>query len=72
MEDLRLSNPSILKLHCIVGWAEGIRLRYNEKGWFPINHTDEIDSRHMRARNLMQRYRLITASQNIVNKILGK
>lgn len=54
------------------GWAEGLRLRDDEKGWFPINHTDEIDSKHIRAKNLMQRYRLVTASKNIVSQILGK
>ena len=55
-----------------IGWAEGSRMRDDERGWFPINHTDEIDSRHMRAKNLMQRYRLITASKNVINEILGK
>ncbi|XP_066932051.1 rho guanine nucleotide exchange factor 16-like isoform X2 [Clytia hemisphaerica] len=54
------------------GWAEGMLLRDDTRGWFPINHTDEIDSRHMRAKNLMQRYRLITASKNVINEILGK
>ena len=55
-----------------VGWAEGMRLRDDEKGWFPINHTDEIDSKHIRARNLMQRYRLLTASKSIIDHIIGK
>lgn len=30
-----------------------------ETGWFPANHTEEIHSEHTRARNLMQRYRLL-------------
>ena len=55
----------------ILGWAEGQRLRDGEKGWFPINHTDEIDSKHARAKNLMQRYRLLTHSQTIVNQLIG-
>jgi len=54
------------------GWAEGQRMRDNERGWFPISYTDEIDSKHMRAKNLMQRYRLLTHSESIVNRILGK
>eukprot|EP00794_Sanderia_malayensis_P015273 gene15273-16849_t len=41
------------------GWYEGVRLYNEEQGWFPANHTEEIHSEHTRARNLMQRYRLL-------------
>ncbi|XP_065656278.1 rho guanine nucleotide exchange factor 16 isoform X9 [Hydra vulgaris] len=51
------------------GWCEGMRLRDDEKGWFPINNTYEIDSKHKRAKNLMLRYRLLSyAQQNIITK----
>lgn len=41
------------------GWYEGLHLTDGQTGWFPANHTEEIFSEHTRARNLMQRYRLI-------------
>ncbi len=42
------------------GWYEGERIRDGQRGWFPANHTLEIESAHVRARNLKQRYRLLT------------
>ncbi len=41
------------------GWYEGVRLIDEDQGWFPANHTEEIHSEHTRAKNLMQRYRLL-------------
>ncbi|XP_047139242.1 rho guanine nucleotide exchange factor 16 isoform X2 [Hydra vulgaris] len=50
------------------GWCEGMRLRDDEKGWFPIDNTYEIDSKHKRAKNLMLRYRLLTYAQQNITK----
>lgn len=35
-------------------------MRDGAQGWFPGNHTEEVASPHVRARNLKQRYRLLT------------
>lgn len=45
------------------GWYEGERIRDGERGWFPADHTEEINNSHVRARNLRLRYRLMIASQ---------
>ncbi|XP_070207238.1 uncharacterized protein [Littorina saxatilis] len=45
------------------GWYEGERIRDCERGWFPADHTEEINNSHVRARNLRLRYRLMIASQ---------
>ncbi|KAG4069581.1 hypothetical protein HA402_002644 [Bradysia odoriphaga] len=42
------------------GWYHGERIRDGAQGWFPGNHTEEVASPHVRARNLKQRYRLLT------------
>ena len=42
------------------GWYEGERIRDGQRGWFPANHTVEIVNERVRARNLLQRYRLLT------------
>jgi len=59
---------------CIVctGWFEGERMRDLQWGWFPSNFTVEIDNEHTRARNLRERYRLISKRFNIdeLNKII--
>ncbi|KAK7473326.1 hypothetical protein BaRGS_00035458 [Batillaria attramentaria] len=34
------------------GWFEGERIRDGERGWFPADHTEEINNSHVRARNL--------------------
>lgn len=47
----------------LLGWYEGERIRDGERGWFPANHTIEIQSAHLRAKNLRERYRLLTLSQ---------
>lgn len=49
------------------GWYEGERIRDGERGWFPADHTEEINNSHVRARNLRLRYRLIIASQEYSN-----
>lgn len=35
-------------------------MRDGASGWFPGNYTEEVASSHVRARNLKQRYRLLT------------
>ena len=62
----------ILFLYFFVGWYEGMRLRDGEQGWFPANHTEEIHSEHARARNLMQRFRLINATKQYMNTMMKK
>lgn len=47
-----------------VGWYHGERIRDGTTGWFPSNYTIEIVNPHVRARNLKQRYRLLTFSEN--------
>ncbi|XP_055686129.1 uncharacterized protein LOC129791767 isoform X2 [Lutzomyia longipalpis] len=42
------------------GWYHGERIRDGSQGWFPGNYTEEVASPHVRARNLKQRYRLLT------------
>jgi neuronal guanine nucleotide exchange factor len=49
-----------------VGWYQGERIRDGERGWFPGNHTVEVLSAHVRARNLKQRYRLLALSGNFL------
>ncbi|XP_074031273.1 ephexin isoform X2 [Leptinotarsa decemlineata] len=49
------------------GWYHGERLRDGQMGWFPANYTTEIINPHVRARNLRQRYRLLTFSENYLN-----
>jgi neuronal guanine nucleotide exchange factor len=46
------------------GWYHGERLRDGVEGWFPGNYTEEVASPHVRARNLKQRYRLLTFTAN--------
>lgn len=50
------------------GWYFGERIRDRETGWFPGNHTTEIASPHLRARNLKQRYRLLALSGNYLQQ----
>ena len=45
-----------------LGWYQGERIRDGERGWFPANYTSEVESAHVRARNLKQRYRLLALS----------
>ncbi|XP_030385065.1 rho guanine nucleotide exchange factor 5 isoform X2 [Scaptodrosophila lebanonensis] len=42
------------------GWYQGERIRDGAVGWFPGSYTEEVNSAHVRARNLKQRYRLLT------------
>ncbi|XP_046678554.1 uncharacterized protein LOC124366215 isoform X4 [Homalodisca vitripennis] len=50
------------------GWFYGERTRDGEKGWFPGNYTREIASKHVRARNLKQRHRLLQLSADFVQQ----
>ncbi|XP_053955866.1 uncharacterized protein LOC128861625 isoform X1 [Anastrepha ludens] len=42
------------------GWYQGERIRDGVVGWFPGSYTEEVNSAHVRARNLKQRQRLLT------------
>uniref|UniRef100_A0A0A1X5J7 Ephexin-1 n=1 Tax=Zeugodacus cucurbitae TaxID=28588 RepID=A0A0A1X5J7_ZEUCU len=42
------------------GWYLGERIRDGVVGWFPGSYTEEVNSAHVRARNLKQRQRLLT------------
>ncbi|XP_037890438.1 ephexin-1 isoform X3 [Glossina fuscipes] len=42
------------------GWYHGERIRDGAIGWFPGSYTEEVNSAHVRARNLKQRHRLLT------------
>ncbi|XP_037939998.1 rho guanine nucleotide exchange factor 19 [Teleopsis dalmanni] len=46
------------------GWYQGERIRDGAVGWFPGSYTEEVNSAHVRARNLKQRYRLLTFTAN--------
>lgn len=50
------------------GWYEGERLRDGARGWFPASHTVELVNLHVRSRNLRLRYRLLMASQTLLEK----
>lgn len=52
----------------ISGWFYGERTRDGEKGWFPGNYSREIASKHVRARNLKQRHRLLQLSADLVQQ----
>ncbi|XP_075164008.1 ephexin isoform X2 [Haematobia irritans] len=42
------------------GWYKGERIRDGAVGWFPGSYTEEVNSAHVRARNLKLRHRLLT------------
>ncbi|ELU06125.1 hypothetical protein CAPTEDRAFT_137219 [Capitella teleta] len=46
------------------GWYEGMRLRDGVKGWFPQNHTIEIESKDTRAKNVRQKFRLLESAHS--------
>ncbi|XP_054285707.1 uncharacterized protein LOC129002133 isoform X2 [Macrosteles quadrilineatus] len=50
------------------GWFYGERTRDGEKGWFPGNYSREIASKHVRARNLKQRHRLLQLTADFVQQ----
>ncbi|XP_073969165.1 uncharacterized protein isoform X2 [Rhodnius prolixus] len=50
------------------GWYYGERIRDGVKGWFPGNHTVEIASAHVRARNLKQRHRFLELSSTFIQQ----
>ncbi|CAL4073420.1 unnamed protein product, partial [Meganyctiphanes norvegica] len=51
------------------GWYEGKRVTDGYSGWFPVSHTEEMLSLHMRARHLWQRYQLLAASGSLLQQI---
>lgn len=54
------------------GWYHGEKLVGGVQGWFPANHTQEIASEHIRARNLKQRHRLLTLSSSVIQQRMAK
>ena len=54
-----------------VGWYEGERIRDGQTGWFPSNHVVEIQSQHVRARNLRQRYRMLQMTNDEMASMLA-
>lgn len=69
-DELQLQNGDVINVlrKTVDGWYYGERMRDEEKGWFPGNHTVEILSSHVRARNLKQRYRLLALSSNFIQQ----
>lgn len=50
----------------ILGWYFGERIRDGAQGWFPGNYVEEVNSMHVRARNLKQRHRLLLYTANFL------
>lgn len=48
------------------GWYQGERIGDNAQGWFPGNFCEEMNSQHVRARNLKERYRVLTFTANYI------
>ncbi|XP_063701168.1 uncharacterized protein LOC134831378 [Culicoides brevitarsis] len=48
------------------GWYHGERITDGAQGWFPGNFTEEVNSAHVRARNLKERYRVLTFTANYI------
>lgn len=46
------------------GMFEGERMRDGERGWFPSDHTVEIENDHVRARNTRMKYKLMSATED--------
>ncbi|XP_034480468.1 uncharacterized protein LOC117786368 isoform X3 [Drosophila innubila] len=54
------------------GWYQGERIRDGAVGWFPGSYTEELNSSHVRARNLKQRHRLLTFTATYLEAQKGK
>ncbi|KAH8384472.1 hypothetical protein KR200_009387 [Drosophila serrata] len=54
------------------GWYQGERIRDGAVGWFPGSYTEELNSAHVRARNLKQRHRLLTFTATYLEAQKGK
>ncbi|XP_017128375.1 ephexin-1 isoform X2 [Drosophila elegans] len=54
------------------GWYQGERIRDGAVGWFPGAYTEELNSAHVRARNLKQRHRLLTFTATYLESQKGK
>ncbi|EDV96571.1 rho guanine nucleotide exchange factor 5 isoform X2 [Drosophila grimshawi] len=54
------------------GWYQGERIRDGAAGWFPGSYTEELNSAHVRARNLKQRHRLLTFTATYLEAQKGK
>nr|CAH7746145.1 unnamed protein product [Callosobruchus chinensis] len=68
-DELALSRGDVINVlrKMTDGWYNGERIRDGQTGWFPSNYTVEIANPHVRARNLKQRYRLLTFSEHYLN-----
>lgn len=51
--------PTNLFAFSCPGWYQGERIRDGALGWFPGSYTEELNSSHVRSRNLKQRHRLL-------------
>jgi neuronal guanine nucleotide exchange factor len=49
-------------------WYEGERLSDGARGWFPSDSTEEVVNKHVRARNLKQRHRLMALLQSYIQQ----
>jgi len=47
-------------------WFEGESLKDGRKGWFPSNCTQEVINKHVRARNLRKRHRLMMLTESFM------
>ncbi|KAH8302565.1 hypothetical protein KR044_008282, partial [Drosophila immigrans] len=54
------------------GWYQGERIRDGAVGWFPGSYTEELNSAHVRSRNLKQRHRLLTFTATYLEAQKGK
>ncbi|CAD7083567.1 unnamed protein product [Hermetia illucens] len=66
MLSLQLGDVINVNRKMVDGWYQGERIRDGATGWFPGNFTEEINSAHVRARNLKQRYRLLTLTASYI------
>eukprot|EP00062_Callorhinchus_milii_P000403 gi/632934372/ref/XP_007909606.1/ PREDICTED: ephexin-1-like [Callorhinchus milii] len=48
------------------GWYKGMRLSDGKMGWFPNNCVKEIMNEHVRRRNLLERYRVLRAAEELL------
>ncbi|RWS07018.1 Rho guanine nucleotide exchange factor 26-like protein [Dinothrombium tinctorium] len=53
-------------------WYEGEKISDGSRGWFPACHTVEIANKHVRARNLRIRHRLLVLTESMLEKQFKK
>jgi len=52
----------------VVGWLEGERIRDGKRGWFPSDHTMEIENQYVRRRNVCQQLRRKRSTASIASQ----